>query len=143
MAPTQDQLWEFVAGRSEGVLTTIKADGMPHPTNVLYIPDPAARVVRISTTAERLKARNVARDPRAVLYVAGDDFWHYAVAEGRVTVSAVAATPGDEATDELSVVHSTFSAIQNRAALDAELILERRLVVRLHVTRLYGVMAGA
>jgi PPOX class probable F420-dependent enzyme len=143
MAPTPDYLWEFIAGRKQGVLATIKPDGMPQLTNILYVPDADERVVRISTTADRLKARNVLRDPRAALWVGGDDFWHFAVAEGRVTVSEVAATPGDAATDELHAVHSTFSPVASREALDAELIRDKRLVVRLHVTRLYGVMAGA
>ena len=48
-------------------------------------------MVRISTTAYRLKARNLARDPRAALHASGQDFWHYAVAMGDVTLGLVAA----------------------------------------------------
>ena len=49
--------------------------------------------MRISTTADRLKARNLARDPRAALHVSGQDFWNYAVAVGDVTLPAVAWSP--------------------------------------------------
>ena len=68
--------------RQQGVLATIKADGAPQLTNVLYVADPATRVVRVSTTADRAKGRNLARDPRAALHVSGEDFWHYAVGRG-------------------------------------------------------------
>ena len=106
--PGQDELWELVAGNQQGVLATVKADGSPQLTNVLYVAGPATRVVRVSTTADRAKGRNLARDPRAVLHVSGEDFWHYAVAEGPVTLSQVAAITGDDAIEELLEVHSCF-----------------------------------
>ncbi len=136
----QRELWELVTRRQQGVLATIKADGAPQLTNVLYVADPATRVVRVSTTADRAKGRNLARDPRAALHVSGEDFWHYAVAEGPVTLSEVASIPGDDAIGELLDVHSSFYGEIDRAAFDEEMITNRRLVVRLQVTRLYGVM---
>lgn len=136
----QRELWELVTRRQQGVLATIKADGAPQLTNVLYVADPATRVVRVSTTADRAKGRNLARDPRAALHVSGEDFWHYAVAEGPVTLSEVASLPGDDAIGELLDVHSSFYGEIDRAAFDEEMITNRRLVVRLQVTHLYGVM---
>jgi PPOX class probable F420-dependent enzyme len=79
------------------VLATIKRDGRPQLSNVLYTPDDDTCIVRISTTADRVKARNLARDPRGTLHVVGEDFWHYAVAEGTVTLSATSTAPADEA----------------------------------------------
>ena len=52
-------------------------------------------------TAVRVKGRNLLRDPRAALHVAGRDFFNFAVAECDVVV-AEAKTPGDAATDELT-----------------------------------------
>lgn len=75
MSTTAERLWQLVASRAQGVLATINKDGSPQLSNVLYVPDAADRLVRISTTADRVKARNLRRDPRAVLHVAGDDFW--------------------------------------------------------------------
>ena len=136
----QDELWELVAGSQQGVLATVKGDGSPQLSNVLYVADPETRTVRVSTTADRFKARNLARDPRAALHVSGEDFWHYAVAEGSVTLSDVAAIPGDDAVAELLEVHSFFYGEIDRAAFDEEMITNQRLVVRLQVTHLYGVM---
>jgi PPOX class probable F420-dependent enzyme len=94
MAPSQDDLWALVAARQQGMLATVTGDASPQLSNVLYVPDAAARAVRISTTADRAKARNLARNPQAALHVAGDDFWQYAVAHGAVTLSDVATAPG-------------------------------------------------
>ncbi len=138
--PGQDELWELVTSHQQGVLATIKADGSPQLSNVLYVADPATRVIRVSTTADRAKGRNLARDPRGALHVSGEDFWHYAVAEGPVTLSGVAAIRGDDAIEELLEVHSCFYGEIDRATFDEEMITNRRLVVRLEVTHLYGVM---
>jgi PPOX class probable F420-dependent enzyme len=138
--PGQAELWELVMASQQGVLATIRPDGSPQLTNVLYVADPATRVIRVSTTADRAKARNLARDPRGALHVSGEDFWHYAVAEGTVTLSDVAAIPGDDAVEELLEVHSFFYGEIDRATFEEEMITNQRLVVRLQVSHLYGVM---
>ncbi len=140
---SQEELWELVAAGQQGVLATIRADGSPQMSSVLYVPDRAARVIRVSTTADRAKGRNLGRDPRAALHVGGEDFWHYAVAAGSVTLSEVAASAGDAATGELFAVHSHFYGEIDRGAFGAEMIANRRIVVRLHVQHLYGVMSTA
>jgi PPOX class probable F420-dependent enzyme len=138
--PSQHDLWALVAARGQGILATIRKDGSPQLSNVLYVPDAADRVLRISTTADRLKARNLSRDPRGAIHVSGHDFWHYAVADCEVTMSATASASGDDAVEELQAVHSAFRGGQDREAFAAEMIRNRRLVLRLHVSRLYGVM---
>jgi PPOX class probable F420-dependent enzyme len=140
LMPGQDELWELVAGNQQGVLATVNADRSPQLSNVLYVADPATRTIRVSTTADRAKGRNLARDPRAALHVSGEDFWHYAVAEGPVTLSDVAAIPGDDAVEELLEVHSFFYGEIDRATFEEEMITNQRLVVRLQVSHLYGVM---
>ena len=92
----ESELWDLIASGREGVLGTVKRGGLPQLSNVLYLPEPGGRTVRISTPADRLKARVLARDPRAVLHVTGDSFWAYAVAEGQATLTPAAAEPGDE-----------------------------------------------
>jgi PPOX class probable F420-dependent enzyme len=143
MAPSQDDLWALVAARQQGMLATVTGDASPQLSNVLYVPDAAARAVRISTTADRAKARNLARNPQAALHVAGDDFRQYAVAHGAVTLSDVATAPGDPASDELFAVHSAFYGTLDRPAFDGEMIRNHRLVLRLHVTRLTGVITNS
>jgi PPOX class probable F420-dependent enzyme len=140
---TEAELWQLVFSERQGVLATVARDGRPQLSNVLYLPDADGRIVRISTTADRVKARNLARDPRTALHVTGQDFWHYAVAEGDVTLSAVASVPGDDACRELLAVHTAFYGEQDADAVSSDLIAARRLVVRLQVSHLYGVMSTA
>jgi PPOX class probable F420-dependent enzyme len=142
---TEAELWQLVLSERQGVLATVARDGRPQLSSVLYAPDPDSRIVRISTTADRVKARNLARDPRTALHVTGQDFWHYAVAEGDVTLSAVASAPGDDACRELLAVHTSFYGEQDADAdaVSLDLIAARRLVVRLQVSHLYGVMSTA
>jgi PPOX class probable F420-dependent enzyme len=138
-----DLLWPLIAEGRQGVLATLHADDRPHLSNVLYVVDKASRLVRISTTADRVKARNLARDPRAALHVAGDNFWAYAVADGSTTLSDVAAHPNDEAVTELLAVHSSFyGPPDDTGEFSAEMIANRRLVVRLQIDRIYGLVAA-
>jgi PPOX class probable F420-dependent enzyme len=139
--PDQESLWRLIAARRQGVLATINADGTPQLSNILYVVDDEHQAIRITTTADRVKSRNLARDPRAALHVLGEDFWQFAVAEGDVSLSAIAAAPGDAATQELFEVHSTFYGELDRAAFDLEMIEHKRLIVRLHVNHLYGIIA--
>jgi PPOX class probable F420-dependent enzyme len=140
---SEDELWELVATRREAVLATIKRDGLPQLSNVLYLSEPDGRSVRISTTADRHKAHNLARDPRAVLHVGGDDFWAFAVAEGRAELSAVAAQPGDRACQQLLGVHSAFYGTVEPDTFFAEMIANRRLVIRLGLHHIYGIISTA
>jgi PPOX class probable F420-dependent enzyme len=137
----EQKLLDLVADNSRGILAAVTRAGYPHLTNVLYVWDAEDRIARISTTADRVKGRILQRDPRAALHVSGSHFWSYAVAEGDADVSETATTPGDAACRELLEVHSAFySEIVDEPAFFAQMIDARRLVVRLRVSRLYGVL---
>jgi PPOX class probable F420-dependent enzyme len=139
--PDEQQLWDLIDRNSEGLLAAVTRAGYPHLTNVWYVWDSTERIARVSTTADRVKARILRRDPRAALHVSGPDFWSYAVAECDAELSKVATTPGDEACRELLKVHSVFyGEIADQPAFFARMVDERRLVVRLRVRRLYGVL---
>lgn len=129
----------IVADHRHGVLATIAADGRPQLSNVLYVWDSEEHIARISTTADRMKARNLRRDPRAALHVSGRHFWQFAVADGAVTLSDVAAEPGDAASRELLAVHAVHYGQLDEDDFYQKMIAARRLVVRLHVRRIYGV----
>ncbi len=137
--PLDDKLLGIIAGSRQGVLATIAADGRPQLSNVLYVWDAGERVARISTTADRAKARNLSRDPRAALHVSGGHFWQYVVADGPVTLSDVASEPGDEATRELLAMHAVHFGAQDEEDFFGKMIAAGRLVVRLHVQRVYGI----
>jgi PPOX class probable F420-dependent enzyme len=139
---TEADLRTLIAAGREGVLATVNRSGLPQLSNVLYLPDPGGGTARISTTASRLKARNLARDPRGVLHVSGDSFWAYAVAKGRSTLSPPAAQPGDDACRELLEVHSAFYGPQDQDAFFAEMIAHQRLVIRIGLDHVYGVITS-
>jgi PPOX class probable F420-dependent enzyme len=136
----EEQLLELVASSHQGVLAAVTRAGYPHMTNVLYVWEGQGRIARVSTTADRVKGRILRRDPHAALHVSGPHFWSYAVAECDAETSEVATTPGDDASRELLEVHSAFYGEQDEEAVFRRLIDERRLVVRLRVRKVYGVV---
>jgi PPOX class probable F420-dependent enzyme len=139
--PDEQQLLDLIANHSQGILAGVNRAGYPHLTNVLYVWDAGQRVARVSTTADRVKGRIFRRDSHASLHVPGAHFWSYAVAECDAGVSQTATTPGDDACRELLEVHSAFySEPPDEPAFFAQMIEARRLVVRLRVKRLYGVL---
>ena len=143
---TEDEheaLWGIVAGAREGVLATIGGDGLPHLSNVYYVPDagPAdkRRVIRVSTTVTRAKGRNLLRDCRAVLHVPGPDFFNFAVVEGAVSLRP-ATVAGEAAIDELYAVNTVFNGPAERPAFDHRMIRDGRMIVQIEVTKLYGLI---
>ena len=95
MADLNDAARAWLTGRTRAVLITTRADGSPQSSNVLTAFDGTS--FRVSVTDDRAKTRNLARDPRAIVHVVGDDFWSYASVSCRATLGAVTTTPGDEA----------------------------------------------
>jgi PPOX class probable F420-dependent enzyme len=132
----------FVRDHRNGVLTTIRRDGRPQLSNIVYSVD-AGGTVRISITADRAKARNLARDPRASLYVGRDDFWAYAVIDGTASLSPVAAAPDDATADELVELYRALSGEhEDWADYRAAMVRDRRLVVSITPTHAYGMLPG-
>jgi hypothetical protein len=107
---------------------------------VLYVWDAEQRVARVSTTADRVKGRILRRDSHAALHVSGPHFWSYAVAECDAQTSEVATAPNDDACRELLEVHSAFYGELDEAEFFQQMIDAKRLVVRLQVRKLYGVV---
>jgi PPOX class probable F420-dependent enzyme len=136
----EDKLLEVVAGSREAVLATIRANGRPQLSNVLYTWDPQERTARISTTAARAKAKNLRREPRAALYVPGSHFWTYVVADADAELLGPTTTPGDEAGRELLKVHSAFYDGLEEEPFFREMVENERLVIRLRVSHLYGLV---
>src|ERR1700694_5171444 len=136
----EQQLLEIIASSHQGILAAVTRAGYPHLTNVLYVWNGEERIARVSTTADRVKGRILQRDPHAALHVSGAHFWSYAVAECDARTSAVATTPGDEATRELLEVHSAFYGELDEQDFFEQMIKARRLVVRLIARRFYGVI---
>ncbi|MFJ8717824.1 PPOX class F420-dependent oxidoreductase [Streptomyces violaceus] len=137
--PLSDEALSDLLGKQQfGTLASVKRDGRPHLTTMVYSWDPEARIVRFSTTAERVKVKHLRRDPRAALHVQGGDVWSFAVAEGEAEVSEVTTVPGDAVGRELLGMIPQAAKPEDEDAFLEELVAERRVVVRLKVDRLYG-----
>ncbi|MEV5436473.1 TIGR03618 family F420-dependent PPOX class oxidoreductase [Streptomyces sp. NPDC052682] len=135
---SDEALSDLLARQQFGTLATVKRSGHPHLTTMLYSWDPEARVVRLSTTADRIKVRHLQRNPRAALHVRGDDVWSFAVAEGPAEASEVTTVPGDAVGRELLAMIPAAAQPEDEDAFLEQLVAERRLVIRLRAERLYG-----
>jgi PPOX class probable F420-dependent enzyme len=137
----ESKLLDLIASTNRGILAGVNRDGYPHLTNVLYLWDAENRVARVSTTADRVKGRILKRNPHAALHVPGPHFWSFAVAECDAEETEPATTPGDEACRELLTVHYALGAtIEDEQTFYAQMIEAKRLVVRLNVRRVYGLV---
>lgn len=135
-----DSALAFTRQRGKGVLVTQKRDGRPQLSNVMYVVDDAG-IVRVSITADRAKARNLARDPRASLHVTSDDFYAYAVLEADAELSAVAQSPDDDAVEELVELYRAM--VGEHPDWDdyrTAMVRDHRLVARLTPTHAYGML---
>jgi PPOX class probable F420-dependent enzyme len=133
------QALTFVRPRHQGILTTIKKDGRPQISNIAYATGDDD-VIRISVTDSRAKTANLRRDPRASLYVLGDNFYQWAVLEGTVEVSPVAADPHDATVDLLVTYYKAANGEHDdwddyRAAM----VADKRLVLSFRPERAYGI----
>jgi PPOX class probable F420-dependent enzyme len=130
---------ELLRERSEGILVTMRRDARPQLSNVNYTFNADEQLIRISTTEDRAKVRNLRRDPRASFHVSSSDFWSYAVAEGSADLSPVAGDPDDATVEELI---DLYRAVQGEhpdwADYRAAMVRDHRLVVRIRVERAYG-----
>jgi PPOX class probable F420-dependent enzyme len=135
---SDDALSDLLGRQQFGTLATVKRSGHPHLTTMVYHWDPETRVVRFSTTADRVKVAHLRRDSRAALHVQGGDVWSFAVAEGEAAVSDVTTEPGDAVGRELLGIIPDGARPADPDAFLRQLVDERRVVVRLKVDRLYG-----
>lgn len=138
LALSDDVLVRLLGAHRMGALAANKRNGHPHLSTVAYAWDPAQRVARISTTADRAKVRLLRGDPRSALYVSSEDFLSFVVAEGEAELSAVSTVPGDGPGRELLGMVPAFDRPQDEAAFLQNMVADRRLVIRLRVSRLYG-----
>jgi PPOX class probable F420-dependent enzyme len=131
---------EFIRERRHGVLTTIKRDGRPQLSNIAFAVGDDG-VIRVSITDSRAKTANARRDPRVSLHVTRDDFYAYAVIEGQAEVSPVAADPDDATVDELVDYYRAVSGEHpDWDDFRRAMVADRRLVLRLHPERAYGML---
>jgi PPOX class probable F420-dependent enzyme len=137
------RLLDVVAEHTWGVLAAVKGNGRPHLSNVGYAYDRERQLFRISVTADRVKTRLLAEDPRVTLHVASKDFWTWVAVEGTAELTPVAADPHDATVDDLVEYYRGVNGDhpdwdEYRAAM----VADRRLVVRFRPEHAYGRIPG-
>ncbi|MFI6639653.1 pyridoxamine 5'-phosphate oxidase family protein [Streptomyces sp. NPDC050504] len=120
------ELVRLVQRQQFGTLATVKRSGHPHLSTVVYTWDADARTLRISATADRLKVRQILREPRVALHIAGPDPWSFAVAEGEARIEEL---DGDVVGDGVG---------DGGPVKDGALLPDRRVWITIQVGRLYG-----
>jgi PPOX class probable F420-dependent enzyme len=133
---------DFVRPRRQGVLTTIRSNGRPQLSNIMFVTG-ADDAITVSVTDDRAKTRNLRRDPRASLYVPGDNFWQYVVLEAAAELMPVAADPHDATVDRLVEYYKAgVGEHDDWEEYRAAMVTDRRLALILRPERAYGMVAG-
>ncbi|KAB8170909.1 PPOX class F420-dependent oxidoreductase [Streptomyces sp. 3MP-14] len=149
---TEAETSKLLAAGRFGVLASLRRTGGPHLSTVAYHWLPERGEILVSSTADRLKTRQLLADGRAALHVRGPDEWSFAVAEGTVEVLGPTLEAGDAAGREIlartaeaagaagapSTTEADEAATLTELAELAELAAERRVLFVLKVGRRYG-----
>jgi PPOX class probable F420-dependent enzyme len=138
-------LLALAAGRNLGALAALKRNGRPQLSMVNFALDrssPTAPTVRVSVVDGRAKVANLLRDPRGSLMVTSASGWSYAVLEGDVEFSPVAAARDDDTVNELVELFTTIRGEEHSDWDDYRraMVEDGRRILRLRVTRVYGLI---
>jgi len=132
---------DFVAARRRGLLTTLRRDGRPQQSLIYFLADGPR--CTISITATRAKYANLRRDPRATLFVAGDDDFHWVVLDGVVELSAPAAAVDDATCDALVEYYRNANGEHpDWADYRRAMVAEQRVVATFTATSATGLLRG-
>jgi PPOX class probable F420-dependent enzyme len=132
MPLTEDEARAFVGRHTRAVLATIKRDGRPQLSHVVYTLDDDG-LIKISATRDRAKTRNLLRDPRATLSIIAEAWSEYLVVEGTCTVVEQDVLP------ELRRVYERVSGKPhpNWDEFDAAMVRDGRVVLAITIERMY------
>lgn len=126
-----DKALAWAADRKHGVLITIRRDGRPQSSDIVYGID--GSTILVSVTDDRAKTVNMSRDPRVVLHVTEPGSFSYVSFDSTAELSPVCADPSDAVADQLVSLHRIISGAEHpdwdefrRAMVD-----DRRLVARI------------
>jgi PPOX class probable F420-dependent enzyme len=124
----------FLEGKRNGILATIKRDGRPQLSNILFVLDQDDGRIKISVTQSRAKVHNLRRDPRASLHVAGKDFYQYLVVEGQARLI--------EGEGVLEALRDYYRKARGEHPdwkdYDAAMVRDQRLLLSISLDRAYG-----
>jgi PPOX class probable F420-dependent enzyme len=132
--PEQDTLlrqWRWA------VVTTLRRDGSPSNSVIFYAIDGDTLI--FSTTAGRLKAKTLARDPRIAVTALDEGPPHrFLTIEGRAVIETDDIVPGHVL---INRVMRGDPAWEPPPGFEERLRQDRRVIVRVHPARITGVIA--
>jgi PPOX class probable F420-dependent enzyme len=129
----REQARAFLKDHQHGVFATIRRDGRPQLSNILYVLDDDGRI-KISVTQTRVKTKNLRRDPRAVLHVQGRDPYEYLVIDGSVELIET-----DGLAEKLrDYYRKARGEHPNWAEYDAAMVRDQRLLLSMSIDHAYG-----
>lgn len=139
MAMRLSEAVRFLEDHHQGILATIRSNGLPQMSNIMY--SVIDGDIWISVTEGRAKTGNARRDPRAVLHVTTPDFGAYVAAECEVSLSQTARHPTDTVLADLRRLYRTMAGEHpDWDDYDRAMIDDQRLVMVLHPLRAYGMI---
>ena len=120
--------FDWARSRKPGVLITIRADGRPQSSDIVYAVKGNTFV--ISITDDRAKTRNIRNDPRVVLHLTDPSSWSYLSFDGTVELSPTTQTPDDQTSDALVAYFEATSGAPHSdwAEFRQAMIDEKRLI---------------
>jgi PPOX class probable F420-dependent enzyme len=137
-----DDAFDFVGRHRQGVLVTLRRNGRPQLSNIMYAPG-SGHSVRISVTEERAKTKNMRRDPRVSLHVTRADFFAYVVLDGEVSVSPVARAVDDPVVDELVELYRLLQGEHpDWDEYRESMVSQGRVVATVSAAYVYGMLGG-
>ena len=122
----------FVARHRNAVIATIKRDGRPQLSNIVYTLDDDG-LIKVSVTRDRAKTKNLQRDPRATLSIVAENWSDYLVVEGTCTVHEEDVLP------ELRRIYERVKGgpHPNWEEFDAAMLRDGRVVLAITIDRMY------
>lgn len=127
------QAQAYLKQTHNGTLATAKKDGRPQLSNILYLYDEDTNEIKISTTADRFKARNIQRNPQVSMVAQGQNWFQYLVVEGTATVSPEG---------ELAELRRIYQGITgkphpNWPEFDEAQINDHRVIISIKIEKMY------
>ena len=134
-----DSALKFAEARQRAALATIRADGRPQLSNIMYVA--VNGEYWISLTASRAKTKNLRRDPRCVLYVPGEDFWSFVVLDGTASLTEITLDEHDAVAEELVEYYRKGSGEHpDWDEFRSTMVREGRLLAKFRPTSAYGLV---
>jgi PPOX class probable F420-dependent enzyme len=131
--------YELLAKSRIGVLATLRADGRPQLSPVTPYYDRDAGIIYVSIVEGRAKTVNLRRDPRAALEVTSADGWAWATADGTAELIGPGTDPhGPEVEALVDYYRSAAGEHPDWDEYRAVMVADRRVLLALHVERVYG-----